>query len=673
MRTSRKAFCLGLLGAALILRFFVYWEGGRHIPVTTDEAITVLQAKRILEGKPQYLMFAQPYMIPFEAYAMVPLLWLPRTAHGMRVLITLESLTLLALMLWMLRRNGGSFRAVSAGALLILFPSAYFIINTFGYSFPHNISAYLLSMLGLAGVCLLQSPDLPWKRRIGLLFATGFFCGMAFSNAMLSLTLVVPIALVAVVNGRFRWLVPNALLIGGGAALGLLPFLYTLRRFPGAHAAVSSSRSLADAWKVATSHLFRITLPRTLGVGSPVFPDEAVYALDPGRAVALFGALFLLGLIALLVWRVCVHLRSLWQRECPALGLADAALGVILLNLAAYASSTRSGAHDYRYLFPILLVLPFAFAEAQRRLPRVGRALLVAIASAYALFNVTTMLATLRAWAEPGFAERVVNTPDLEPALAVLRDNGIRHCYAQHWGAYRINFVTDEAILSSQPYNERFPTWTLPYKDEVDAAPRAAYVLTEVDRFLKPHIFAAHLEQMGISSRRVTAGAFEVFFDFEPPTILRGRRLLESSRIRAIDGGAYFPPTLLERWTDLDLHTRVHSLRLQEDGMSFIVELDAPAELSLLRYNIGFWREDHPAALHIDARIDGDWQRVLSDGVPTRDPFAFRNGRPIYGGDVRSLAFPPVQTDALRVVLSGPRRNRAWTFSFIELFETSPE
>ena len=667
MNKTWRYIYMALLALALVLRAWVYIQGALHLPVTTDEAITILQAKRIAEGELQWLMFAQPYMIPFEAYAAVALLDLPRNAFGMRALVVVEGLLLLGATLWLIRRMGDR-RSTWAGWLMALFPSAYILTNTFGYSLPHNNSAYLLALMGVVGAQQLQRDDTGHRYRVAWLLWTGFFCGLAFSNAMLTLTIIIPLMLVVLLNGRIRQI---PLTIGGlavGTLLGLAPFLYTKLVFEGSHVGVSQSRDLQGAWDVLTQHLLAFTLPRTLGMGAPVFPDEPVYAFDLGRAVAVFGYTVSVGFAVALIARAVTHLRGLFGGRGLKLTLVDFALGVWLINLAAFAKSARSAHLDFRYMMPTALVLPLALAGFQQMLPRRAARIFLGLVVAYAGFNVASTLKTTSVWAEPDFARTVVNTPDLTHALDILRQNDIRHCYAQHWTAYRINFLTDEAILCSQPYNSRFPTWPLPYKATVDAANPVAYVLTARNRFITPSVFRSHLQAMGVTCRVEQAGDYEVFLDFQPPANLQGRAVVAPDRIQALRSDD-FPGDLLATWTDNNLFSRSHSYYLQKDGMAFEVELTEPATLAMLRYNLGFWREDEPGALHVDVRDGGEWKRVVSAGIPTRDPFAFRKAHPVYGGNVRSLAFQPVRTDAIRVTTVKANPKRAWTFAEFELLE----
>jgi hypothetical protein len=656
-----------LLIAALALRAWVYVQGARHIPVTTDEAITVLQAKRIAEGEAQWLMYAQPYMFPVEAYGMVPFLGLPRNAWGMRVLTCLEGLAMLAITLAVLRRQGG-LRDGAAGYLLALFPSAYLLTNTFGYSQPHNNSAFLLSLLGLLGAQRLLG-ELPLRTRIGWLLFTGLACGAAFANAMLALSLVAPILLVALCNGSWKRLPLHAAGLAAGAYVGLLPYLYAKNKFPGAHEGVTGTRSWARAWEVITGHLFTGTLPRTLGIGAPIFPDRDVFPWNPLWLAANGGRLAALLLVLLLAWRAAVHLKVLAKGQCPRLDLADLGLGVCLACVLSFAKSIRSTHDAYRYLAPVLLVLPFLFAAAQRALPRRLSQSLLGLAIAYGLANTYNMAKVGRMWRHPDFANEIVHAPDLAPALAILRQEGIRHAYAQHWSAYRINFLTDEQILCSQPDNERFRGWPIPYKDHVDLAERVAYVLTERNRFMGPEDFRRHLETMGVAHRELDAGDYRVFLDFQTPKSLQGLEKIPSADL------AFAAPDFRDKiqvvLADGDTKTYAHSLRLQQSGMAIEISWSRPETVSRLHVDHGHFGKDSERGLHLSARVDGAWQRIAENVEADWDKFGFRHGAPRYGGSPRSLSFAPVRADALRLEIARPDPRRAWTLAEIGVYRVA--
>ena len=54
----------------------------------------------------------------------------------------------------------------------------------------------------------------------------------------------------------------------------------------------------------------------------------------------------------------------------------------------------------------------------------------------------------------------------------------MRHAYASYGPAYRLTWESGERIVASQPWNERFRHYPLPYLDEVRFAKNVAWVLT---------------------------------------------------------------------------------------------------------------------------------------------------------------------------------------------------
>src|SRR5262249_46097913 len=64
------------------------------------------------------------------------------------------------------------------------------------------------------------------------------------------------------------------------------------------------------------------------------------------------------------------------------------------------------------------------------------------------------------------------------PAPALPDSHARRHAYASYGPAYRLTFDSGERIIASQPWNERFLHYPLPYLDEVGFAKDVAWVLT---------------------------------------------------------------------------------------------------------------------------------------------------------------------------------------------------
>ncbi len=666
-----KSYCLkdwtvlvagGLLVLALALRLYLYVMGGLHIPVTTDEALTVLQALDVRAGDFPLLLSAQPYMFPLEAYWMAPFVHLlPRTALGMRALVFMEGLVLVALSLLVLRRMG-AWRDVWPGVLLVLFPSVYFVMNMTAYSLPHNNSAYILVLVAVWFVLSLR------KERVAhpfwMALAGGFFGVLAFSNAMLSLALVVPLGVVAVWNvvRRNGWKQLAGYAVGG--ALGLLPHVVAIWRLPGAHQSVTASHG----WAVAAGRIWSLaltrTLPVTFGWRPCLFPDSAEHLSWGAWGHDLFPYAF----SALLLLAAGMALAGLFQRACrherPFLGGLEWALGASILSILLFALSKRADSGSYRYLGPALVAFPFLVTGVWLVVPRPIKRALGSLVVLVALYNAAVSVRLPLAWTEPGFVDDVVVAPDLKPALAFLREKGIHHAVASHWAAYRIGFEADGAVMCSQPQNERFPGWPIPYKAQVDASSNVAYVLTEKVRFLKPSIFERHLRTMGVEAQVYTAGHFRVYHDFSAPQfaggqpIERGRFTLHASE----------SPEMAAHLADGDERTFWRSASRQHTNLALEMVFSEPADIRRLVVRHGDFKHDRAPALRIRVRKEHGWE-TWHEGVPAEDDkFAWRNGHPVYGYAQQTYLLQQEKVQALRLELATADPAWCWTVAEIQLY-----
>lgn len=648
---------------ALGLRLYLYWEGGHSIPVTTDEAMTVLQALDIRAGARPLLLMAQPYMFPVESYWMALLVdWLPRTALGMRVLILLEGFVFVGLSL-MLVRQMGRWRSVWPGGLLVLFPSVYLVMNQTAYSLPHYVSAFIFSLA--AAWCVMRLDREPGPRDVGLAVAGGFLGGLAFSNSILALAFVAPLGLVATWNsaGRGRWIrLPGHAL---GVGVGLLPYLMAIWRMPGAHESVSST----FGWKEALVRLWTPTGVQTLtgvfGWHPGLFSDSSQRLDWGGWGYAAFPYVFLL----LLTMTVGGVLASLWRR-CRAgqrlsLGALEWALGVSVLSLLLFALNKRADNSSYRYLAPVVVVFPFWIAGLHRGVGGLGRWFTGGLAAVLVLYNVEISIRLPREWRHSDFARDIVKAPDLQPALAVLRQKGIHHVVASHWAAYRIGFESAGEVVCSQPQNERFPGWPIPYKAEVDASTNVAYVLTEKIRFLKPSVFERHLRTMGVAAEMAEAGDFRVYSDFRAPAFAKETQVAPA-RIRA---EASEHPDWAGRMTDGDAGTFWRSAALQSQGLWVEFTFDRPIPLRRLVLEYGGYAHDRALVLRVQVLNAAGWETVHEALELDLDKFAWLNNHPVYDHAQQTILLGVSAALAVRVEIAQPNPAMCWTVAEAKFYE----
>ncbi len=655
-----------LLG--LGLRFYMYGAGANAIPVTSDEAITVLQAVDIRSGKIPLLMAGQPYMFPVEAYWMAPFVeLLPRTTWGMRALILAEGFAFLALLLALLRKCG-PLNATWPGVLLALIPSAYLAMNQSAYSLPHNTSAYILVLAGSCLLFSLPSGGRSWYREAGLAFGAGFFALLAFSNSMLALALVAPLALVALCNafGGKRWWQLAGFTLGGGA--GLAPFLLGIWRMPGAHSSIACSNGLREAMERLWEPAVSVTMPGTFGFRPTVFPDDAERLAWGEWGYQSFPYIFTLLLILAIAFALGRVVRSIRSRSFPLLGPFEWAVGVTILNLLLFILSKRAESSSYRYLLPALVVFPVLLAGLYAHGPRVVRRILGALVILLAGYNVVTSVRLAQEWKRPNFARDVISAPDLRPALERLSELGIGHAVASHWAAYRIGFESAGAIVCTQPQNERFPGWPIPYKSEVDAAAKIAYVLTEHIRFLKPSIFDRHLKTMGVEAIREEAGEFVIYHGFRSPAHDRLTRIapyqVRASAAENPDDASLMMDGKVERYW------RSASLQNTSQWVEFTFAEPMQIERAVLHY--GAFAHDRARALRFRVLTASGWETVHDHLSVEMDKFAWRAGKPLYGHAQQTFPVERSGVRSLRIEIAEPEPRFCWTLAEVYLYEAQP-
>lgn len=656
---------LSLVLLSVALHLYVLTIGSNHVPVTSDEAIKVLQAKQIASGTPKLFLWTQPYQFPLQSYMLAPIVnLLPRNGFGARFLSYAIGFCSLALLVAIFM-NTDSWRRSWPGLILIMFPTSYLLMIQFGYPMLGYTSSLLMCTLAIL-LTLFVSRDIAVKKDKLLVATVGFLCGLSFADNMLLLSLAVPIAIVVCWGRGWRQMRAKALIFAAGCLMGLLPYLVGIWRYPEARSAVSGTGSLQYALSRIWSPSMKFTLPRALGVDPPLFPDSHIALGQPQLFATAMGLFYAVVLAVALALSITHFVGALRRKQWPLLSLREIAIGASLLGLLMFAFSKRADSHSCRYLAPVAWCFPFLIYSVWVGSPRYVRHLFAAIAVLLVGFNIYTSLSLTQRWKAPEFGRRVMNAPDLEPAIDFLRDQDIRHCVASHWAAYRINFLTDEEIVCSQPMNERFPGWPLPYKKEVDAATNVAYVLTEDIRFLKPNIFERHMRTMEVSAQHATAGEFEIYYDFARMNPPKGEEIdLTKSETSASNNDSD-----VGAMVDGSQRTFWRSNVLQREGMWVRIELQRPARIERLLVYRGIYGHDHPAHMDIEKRAGDGWEDIdCSVYDDWADKFRFENGHPVYGAPaVKTYMFDAVATTAIRLRIAEPRKDFAWTITELDLW-----
>ena len=486
-----------LLGVAVRAPF---WAEALRTPLDGDTAIIGLMARHLGRGT---TMWGQPYGSPLEAWLAAPLMAaMGARAEALRLCYFLLGLALIPVAYLLARRLDA--RAALPAAVLMACPPPYFLLLS---ALPPPMYPSALVLGGLVIVLALRIAERIDAERApaGELMLAGTIAGLAAWTHLMSLSVVAACALHLVRRARRG----RALLL---YALG--PFLLVSAPW-WARALVDRQAtrvvSVSERQEGFVPHLLAVLprLPRTLGgllgTRTPWIADDPDHLVRAPLAVAT--------LIVLLYGASLAVAARASRGSAPArLFLAAAALVVLVFPLPL-----RSGPDSIRFLTPLYLPVAALVAWAGVMLGRPRRAWILVLALAGLHLGMASRL--LGAWRAADRAAPPFLLPDLAPARRFLDEHQVRRAYASYGPAYRLTFETGERIVVSQPWNERFLHFPLPYLDEVRFAKNVAWVLTpRVPTDLPaPAGFAAALGAAGGLWRRTAAGEAVVFHDFVAP------------------------------------------------------------------------------------------------------------------------------------------------------------
>ena len=496
----RRAAGLGLvLLAALALRLPFWWQA-LHTGVDGDTAIVGLMARHPTRST---TLWGQPYGSPLDGWVAAPFVAvLGATTAALRIPYALLALGLV----WIAYRLGEAALAGAglAAGLLVACPPAYVLLLS---ALPPPLYPTTLVLLGVVLVLAIDVADRLASGAVaprGRLAALGGLAGLAVWTHLMSLTTVVAVAATLLLAAR-RVRGAGRALAGAAVAFALASAAWWVRalREPAATAVLGLSYGHGSPFAHAASvarHLHE-PIAALVGAWTPLTADEGERWVRVPTAVGL-------GLGAGWAMAAGAGLRAVSARVRWLLA------GTIALTVAAYPFPVRSDPHTVRFLTPALVPLSVLAAAGAVRTAGRARAWLVVLPLCAAQLWTGALL--LSAWRRLGPDALV---PDCAPALDALVGHGVWRAYASYHAAYCLTWASGEAVVASQPWNERFYGQPLPYLDEVRFSPRAAWVLDPGADFElpAPRTFESKLAGIGASYRRLQAGHAIVYLDFVPP------------------------------------------------------------------------------------------------------------------------------------------------------------
>jgi hypothetical protein len=485
-----------------------FWVEALRTPVDGDTAIIGLMARHPARSA---TMWGQPYGSPVEAWVAAPLFALFQPdAATLRLAYFLLGLALIPAAYFLARALDE--RAGLPAAVLMACPSPYFLLLA---SLPPPM--YPSALLLAAAVLVLAfriAGRIDRSPRVALA-VWGALAGLALWTHLMTATVLVAAGgwLWWRAEGRRAALWPAAVSLIGASAPWWLGAVADPQGFE--MISVSGRRAGLFEHLAATLPHAHEALGGLLGTHVPLVADDAEHIV---RAPSLAAA------AAILVYGSALILaaRRSWRGGAPPSGgegerRARVLLAVIVLTILVFPFPIRSSPSAIRFLTP--LYLPAVALVAWVSVVAGGRRRAWTVVLVLTAAHAATSSRLLATWRTADRAGAPFLLVDLEPARAILDAHNVHHVYASYGPAYRLTFESGERIVATQPWNERFLHYPLPYLDEVRFAKDVAWLLTPgvpTDLPLPP-AFEEGLSRAGGRWRRAAAGDTVVFDGFVPP------------------------------------------------------------------------------------------------------------------------------------------------------------
>jgi hypothetical protein len=496
----RVAWRLPLVVLLGLLVRLPFWVEAQKTPVDGDTAIIGLMARHPGVGT---TMWGQPYGSPLDAWVATPFVAaLGSTPQALRLPYFLLGLALIPIAYGM----GRALHPVAAfpAAVLMACPPPYFLLLA---ALPPPFYATTLVLCGLLLLLALGAGDAfardeSPRVRLGL---WGLTAGLALWTHLMAASAVLASAGYLAIRARGK----RALLVFALGPMLLVSAPWWTRALTDRDA--TRIVQVSDREESTLAHLAAV-LPKVpeamggvLGTHVPVVADSADFVILAPTGVRVALVLFY-GFLLIMAGRAS-------EGRGPA-GLLLAAAGLAVL---AFPWPVRSAPHTLRFLTPMVLPVLVLVTWAPLRSGRPRRSWVVALA--LATLHLLGGARLLDAWRTTDRAQPPFLLPDLAPVRRFLEARGIRHVYASYGPAYRMTYESGERIVASQPWNERFRHYPLPFLDEVRFAKDVAWVLTpSIPTDLpSPRELDDALGPMGGTFRREVAGEAVVYHRFVPP------------------------------------------------------------------------------------------------------------------------------------------------------------
>ena len=639
--------------------------------IESDEAIVGLMAKHINEGqKLPIFYYGQPYLGSLEALMVAgSFRLLGRSNATLKIIPFAFSLLLIGLTYALAKRYTDKFGAAVSALLCALGPSALILWSTKARGgFIELVVIGTLSLI-IASDILLTSDRSFLKIRdrqflvLGLLLGLGWWVNNQIIFYIAAIGLVFAVHMYRLFG--FKRSIPYLLFSTLGFFIGGLPFWAANFFEEPMFKSFDVLAKAAPAGEIGSyfTGYFAEALPIIFGARRFWSTTD----IFPGATIVVY--LLYCGAIILTILRWMSHpgslrsSRSRGARLKPPFGLLLTFLVCVSLIFSLSGFGWLSQAP--RYLLPLYSVIFIFVGSAASTLRRAAAAnpspaskqLLSSgvyfLVGAVVVINLmSNFLGGVAVAGQPIVYKNERVGSDNTGLYAWLRINNYRHIYTNYWIGYRTAFETDEEIT--------FSIFRTPATVRIPAYERAAAeVLGEYRVYVlvpsEAQAVGAALALQGYRFRTSSVGSYVVIDHLEPISDT-SRRIKIPTRNISVDTRSEWASRIIDR----DVGSRWGSGEPQKPGMEVSVRFNRSTLVSGIELDTGFWPQDAPSSIVVEAEGANGQRCVLFD---SRVNEILQEPRRVW-----KLFFPPQYVRHLRFYQMGEKEVFDWSIAELSVF-----
>lgn len=631
------------------------------LPLSGDEGLFSLMSLHWLHGDFIWTPWGQTYGGTLDSILMLPITFLMgNSIITSRLFYSIIFLLFCYGFFIFSKKYYNDLTALFVLLFLTISPAYLNIASLQGFVYlPAMTASIVLFMLMMK---LLHDPMTPsYNMIVGI--ALGMIGGLYFWNhfliapALLSIAVFILISKPKSILNRWCW--------GGlvGFVLGVIPLGFQTIHYKYSNFKMSQSIPFDKIFSKIII-LFQVTIPGLLGIQLPTFHDNPYWIHWPNLVYICLSLIW----IFLIISGYFHPIKN--NRIKIFLSL------FFVIHLWVVAQSGRSTSKDTRYLMSLYIPL-ISLASMGLSYWKEKCAFICYFCMVFLLgFHLVGQIRVLQVWNNQKIKEENLHIYHPSTLYQFMDANNIKGVYTRYMFAYPFTYLSNESIIFSPIWDERFgrhrPFYVekvIPYFRKYVEQRKDAAILVNDHLGMSEHYIKNRLDMNHISYQTYRVNPFTIFYHFKNHSHYdKDLSLLPQENFSL---SSNFNSSLIHLATDQNLSTYWHTSHPQTSDMFIQIDLHKNKNIGAIRIHQGRMNRDFPRKLLIQSSLDGVmWKDIFSLDKPGKAIQMINGHMSFYESVPIILAkFHPVNARYFKLLQTGTDSYFYWSVSELDVYE----